>query len=150
MTNQEFLTRFYLYYDNAATLSRPGFEPTEVSIFATTAQEFLVNHYYDKYMNPTKKGFEENEKRIQELGNLVATKSISPMTHTTSNVTNGVYVTLPNTLAVSPTDFSDVLWYPIYEEVTTNDTCNITKDVIEISHNELKTLISDPFIFAQL
>lgn len=145
MTRQEFLDRFYLIYDKFNTLSSPGYEPQEIEVFASEAQEALVISAYNPQSNRLKEGFEETEKRIQDLGELVRNKVLTPLAASADNMPNGRFFQLPNTLLTSPTDFSDVFWFTIFEEAITDDTCNARKEVIEINHNEYSTLRYDPF-----
>ena len=127
MTNQEFLTNFYLQWDKVATASNLGYTPEEISLIATEAQELLVLNSYQSISNSAKEGFEETERRTQELGELVVTAVLTPQAVDNTNLTNGRYFILPDTLANNPTDYSNVHWLTIYEEAITNDTCNPNK-----------------------
>lgn len=148
MTKQEFLTRFYLQTDKVSTLSGPGFEPIEVGKLATIAQEALVLERYNP-SNKSREGFEETEKRVQDLGELVAIKSITPQLPSSLNFPNGVFCELPNTQLQSAEDFSDVFWLPILEYVITKstDSCKNNKriQIKDIKHVELEQLLQDPF-----
>jgi hypothetical protein len=148
MTKQEFLTRFYLEADKISTLSGPGYKPTELEKFATIAQEALVLERYTPN-NKYREGFEETEKRVQDLGELVTIKQITPATTSSLNLPNGVFCTLPNTQLADPTDFSDVFWLPILEYVITKstDSCKNNKrvQIKDIKHLELEQLLQDPF-----
>lgn len=146
MTKQEFLNNFYLQMDKVASLALPGYEPAEIAAMATEAQELLVVTYYTGN-NSSRASFEETEKRMEDLGELVATGILTPAPYNPLlNMPNGVFVTLPNTLITSgPTDYSDVAWFTIYEEVLTNDKCNPRKYVVEINHSEYNIARSDPY-----
>ena len=153
MTNQEFLNQFYLLYDKVATLQGQNWEPVEISIFASQEQELLVKSYYNALSNRLKEGFEETEKRIQDLGELVKSTILTPAAYNPLlNMENGVFVTLPNTLITSgPTDYSNVFWFTVFEEALTDivNPCDTSKflrlEIIETNHNEYRQLISDPF-----
>ena len=145
MTNQEFLTNFYLQWDKVATASNLGYTPEEISLIATEAQELLVLNSYQEISNSAKEGFEETEKRTQELGELVTTATISPEAVDSTNLTNGRYFILPNSLENDPTDYSNVHWLTIYEEAITNDPCHTNKSIIAKSHDEVNRLQDDPF-----
>lgn len=148
MTKQEFLTRFYLEADKISTLSGPGYKPSEIEKFATIAQEALVLDRYNP-SNKSREGFEETEKRVQDLGELVTIKKITPSATSSLNFPNGVFCTLPNTQLTNPTDYSDVFWLPILEYVITksSDSCknNQRVQVKDIKHVELEQLLLDPF-----
>lgn len=146
MTKQEFLNNFYLQMDKVSSLALPGYEPSEISAMATEAQELLVVTYYTGN-NSSRTSFEETEKRIEDLGELVKHNILTPQPYNPLlNVPNGVFVTLPNTLITSgPTDYSDVHWFTVFEEVLTTDKCNPRKYVVEINHNEYNRAESDPY-----
>ncbi len=146
MTKQEFLNNFYLQMDKVASLALPGYEPAEIAAMATEAQELLVVTYYTGN-NSSRTSFEETEKRIEDLGELVTPDILTPATYNPLlNMPNGVFVTLPNTLVTNgPTDYSDVHWFTVYEEVLTNDKCNPRKYVVEVNHNEYNAINSDPY-----
>ena len=149
MTNQQFLDFFYIQYDKVANLSAPGYTPAEISLLATEAQELLVVTDYMPKSNVNREGFEETEKRIQDLGELVTSDIITPAPYNPAlNMPNGVFVTLPNTLLNDPTDYSDVYWFTIFEEAITSITCAGAPKrvkIIEISHQEYRQLLDDPF-----
>jgi hypothetical protein len=145
MTRQEFLDRFYLIYDKFNTLSSPGYVPQEIEVFASEAQEALVITAYNTNSNRLKEGFEETEKRIQDLGELVKVATLSPLPVSIDNMPNGRFFLLPNTLLTDPTDYSDVFWFTVYEMAITNDVCSQRKPIIEINHNEYAQLMEDPF-----
>lgn len=149
MTNQQFLDFFYIQYDKVANLSAPGYTPAEISLIATEAQELLVVTNYMPKSNIIKEGFEEIEKRIQDLGELVTSAVITPAPYDPLlNMPNGVFVTLPNTLISNPTDYSNVYWFTVFEEAITSMMCNNAPKrvkIIEISHQEYRQLLDDPF-----
>jgi hypothetical protein len=145
MTRQEFLDRFYLTYDKFNTLSSPGYTPQEIEVFASEAQEVLVITAYNTNSNRLREGFEETEKRIQDLGELVKVATLSPLPVSPDNMPNGRFFLLPNTLLTDPTDYSDVFWFTIYEMAITDDSCSQRKPIIEINHNEYSQLLEDPF-----
>lgn len=153
MTNQQFLDNVLLEYDKVSNGSLPGYTAAELSMMATEALERLITTKYSPKSNRLGEGFEETEKRIQDLGEYVRYRNI--ITFTTGFFDNAYYVTLPNTLiTVGPTDYSDVYWYTIFEEVTTNQldctipgntTVYVKADVNEVSHGELKDALRNPF-----
>ncbi len=145
MTKQEFLNNFYLQFDKLASQALPGYEPAEISAMATEAQELLVVTYYTGN-NSTGKSFEQTEKRIQDLGELVKHAMLTPLPYNPLlNMPNGVFVELPNTLLDNPTDYSDVHWFTVYEEVLTSDKCTPRKYVLEINHNEYVRALDNPY-----
>lgn len=154
MTKTEFLNGFYLGYDQISDLALPGYTPLELSVIASKVQEDLVVTKYGNKGNKLQEGFEETEKRIQDLGELVRYKTYTGFT--LGFFTDSVYITLPNTLITnSPTDFSDVYWFTIYEEaisdkldcsIKDNTTKYIKLQIEDILHGELDvSLYIDPF-----
>jgi len=154
LTKQEFLDNINLEIDAMVSLGSPGYTPLEISSIATLAQEELIIRTYESSSNRLKEGFEETEKRIQDLGELVVPQIFTIFTPSTF-YNNGFEVILPNTLITNgPTDFTDVYWLPIYEEVESdqldcsilNNTTIYTKPyVYEINHAELKRTLRNPF-----
>lgn len=159
MTNQQFLDNFYLQYDKVATLQAPGYTPSEIQLMAQEAQELLILTSYNPQSNRLKEGFEETEKRIQDLGNLVRTRVLTPLVQTAENMPNGRFFQLPNTpYTTYPTTSNnfDMYWFTVYEQAITDmyDYCAPkvggqyqykTLEVIEINHNEFVQLLEDPF-----
>jgi len=153
MTKQEFLNRFFIEYDKIASLGAPGYTPLEISNLASEAQESLITKKYGPNSNRLREGFEETEKRIQEIGELVRYKTIT--TFTPGFIDNAVYAELPNTLLTSgPTDFSDVYWYTIYEDCVTNQldctipnntTKYVNASIVEVGHDKLSLSLQNPF-----
>ncbi len=153
MTKQEFLDGFFIQYDEVADLSAPSYDPVQLSIIASKVQEDLVVTTYNSKSNRLQDGFEETEKRIQDLGELVRYTTFT--TFTPSYFDNSVEVTLPNTLITSgPTDFTDVYWFTIYEGCVSNTLdCTIADNtsvyvkpkVIPTAHGELEVSLEDPF-----
>lgn len=152
MTKQQFLDKFFIEYDKVATLGSPGYTTIELSNIVSEAQESLIIKKYSPQSNRLKEGFEETEKRIEELGDLVVYKNYT--TFNTGNFDNSVYITLPNTLLTNSNDYSDVYWFTIYEQCTSNQldctiedntTVYVKPDVVEISHDEFKLAERNPF-----
>lgn len=162
MTNQEFLDSFYLQADVVATLVTKGFEPAEITNIANRAMEALILKKYRAFSNGNREGFEETEKRTQELGELVKYKSITNFT--TGFFKNGKYVVLPNTLIdttnaetsnpAGSTNYDDIYWLTVFEEVVTDVLDCTIKDntteyenatVVDTNHSQVGYMLIDPF-----
>ena len=150
MTPTEIIRRFDVEYEFLASAGAPGIESLEKSELLNIATEQLIVNRYNFKSNPQQYGFEETEKRIEDLGELVRYKTYT--TFTPGFLPNSTTVELPNTLITSgSTDFSDVAWFIIFEDCITDQlkcdsiTDYETPEVKEINHNELKTLLKDPF-----
>ncbi len=162
MTKQDFIDRFFIEYDKIASLGSPGYDLNELSKLVTEAQESLIIKKYGPNSNRLKEGFEETEKRIEELGELVVYKDITNFTP--GFLQNSVNAKLPNSLLdltnasttkpAGPLNFDDVYWYTIYEEAITdqldctianNTTVYITVNVLAISHDTFNQSYLNPF-----
>lgn len=152
MSKQEFLDLFYIGYDEIQDLSSPGITPVELSKIVTKVQDELVIKTYGSKSNSLQEGFEESEKRIEDLGELVRYKNYTSFS--AGFLDNSVEVLLPNTLLSNPTDFSDVYWLTIFEEALinkldcsiVNNTTKYVKPLVEdITHGQLAVALKDPF-----
>jgi hypothetical protein len=153
MTKQEFIDLLYIKFDEISDFSSPGITPLELSKIASNAQEELIMTTYNSKSNKLGEGFEESEKRIQDLGELVRYKSYNSFP--TGFLKNSFQVILPNTLVTSgPTDFTDVHWLTIYEDsvinkldcsVANNTTQYLRAKVEDITHGQLSVALKDPF-----
>jgi hypothetical protein len=132
MTNQDFLDQFYLRYDEINTLGAPGYEPPEIAELASIAQETLVIDKIGK-LNRTNESFEESYKRTEDLGNLVTYKTYTSFG--TGFFNNSITIDIPNSQLINSTDYSDVFWLPIYE--------NVNIDKLDCNNNVVKVIIND-------
>lgn len=152
MTNSQFLTQFYIDYNKVATAQGAGYKPLEIQTLATEAQELLIRTGYSPQSNRLREGFEESEKRIQDFGELVRHKIITPAAYDANlNNDNGVFVSLPNVpFDINDPSTFDVFWFTLQEQVVVNfKDCNTNKaakvNVYEMNHAEYTALLSDPF-----
>ncbi len=153
MNKQSFLDNFYIEYDSMADLASPGFNPIELSVIVSKCQEDLIINTYNPKSNRLQEGFEETEKRTQDLGELV--KYTSFTTFTAGFFNNSVDIVLPNTqITNTPTDFSDVYWFTIYEgcvsdvldcTIKNNTTVYVEPYINSVSHAALQLALQDPF-----
>jgi hypothetical protein len=153
MTKQAFIDLFYIGFDEVSDFSSPGITPLELSKIASKAQEELILTTYDYKSNRIQEGFEESEKRIEDLGELVRYKSYTSFSP--GFLKNSVQITLPNTLiTVGPTDFTDVHWLTIFEDsvinkldcsIPNNTTVFVRAKVDKTTHAQLGTALKDPF-----
>lgn len=140
MTVQELHTAFKIGCDKIDSLNYVNFETVEIDHFLNQAQDRVVKQRYG-LNNIKRQSFEESQKRIEDLKELVTTSTIVPTANSASNIdTNAVYVTLP-------TDH----WFIIQERVDlTYPDCrgNVTTSkvrVVPIQHNDFDIIINDPF-----
>lgn len=147
MTKEDFYNNFLVIVDKVGTDALPELDREELSVLANDAQENLILDLYDNKQNKTFEGFEETEKRIQELGDIVRYKEITGFGP--GFFPNSITVTLPNTQLINPIDFSDVFWFTVYDEAEIDvQDCNGNNkriDVVERTHNEIPHIKHDPF-----
>jgi hypothetical protein len=139
MTSLEMQQEFLILYDKVTNFDAPGYEPIEISIFLTKAQERVVLSLYSPLVNRVREGFEETEARRKDLQELVKGVTLSTPSIDQSNaLPNGVFYNLP----------ADFL-YSVSEEVTitSNDTClnNTRLRVKPITHDFYSINISNPW-----
>lgn len=150
MTKQEFLNNFYILFDQVNDLAAPGYSPLELSLISSKVQEDLVVTTYNPKSNKLQEGFEETEKRVQDLGELVRYKNFTSFP--TGFLDNSVEVVLPNTLITSgPTDFSDVYWFTVFEDCTSNVLdCTIANNTTKYVHPKIVDTSNAELINSQL
>lgn len=132
-------TEFRVGLDKATSLNSPSLLPEEIDVFLNNAIErFISQRMYGN--NPRKEGFEEDQKRFDDLLTLISNALIVPSVAVPNNKPQGRSVTLPS-------DY----WHIIEEDalVTFLD-CNgatkqITVPVIPITHDRYNKIIRDPF-----
>lgn len=140
MNAASFHLAFKLGLDKSDSLNYPDFRPEEIDFFLNQAQERLVKQRYG-LNNPKKQGFEETQKRTEDLKGIVKPVTIVPTANNPSeNKPNGVFVTLPSDL-----------WLIINEEVSLtylNPKGVSTTSRIKVKptkHDDYDNLILDPF-----
>lgn len=134
---------FQIGVDKVSSLNYPGFEPEEVDFLLNQAQDRFVKTRYGRN-NIYRKGFEETQKRTDDIRTIVKNAILTPTPSISSNKPFGYYVTLPS----SPTD---LYWFAVNEEADVlvadcngNQVTNRVK-VIPITHDEYNRIIKDPF-----
>jgi hypothetical protein len=92
MTIEQFHREFKVFFDKADSLAYPEFLDGEIDIYLNEAQNRIVKLRYGKN-NAYVKGFEESQKRTDDLKNLVKTKYCSVQSSTTYQGIGNVYTT---------------------------------------------------------
>lgn len=138
MTNQEMKNEFMVSYNAIASMSSPGIDDYELSVYFTKAQLEIVKNYYDPLSNSKQKGFEGSEKRRKDLSELVVNYN------TTQTILNSNNISDTSTFYRIPEDV-----FLIINEKTkvfSND-CNngLTISVKPITHDEYNIQIKNPF-----
>ena len=138
MTNSELKNEFLIHYNAIASNSAPGLDDYEISVFLTQAQLELVKNYYNPLGNKYKDGFENSEKRRNDLKELlVAYASIDKIVSTLGIVPESQFFEIPNNVFVIVQELA---------KVSTNDCFNGKYiDIYPKTHDEFNTNIKNPF-----
>lgn len=138
MTNTELKNEFLIHYNAIATNSAPGLDDYEISVFLTQAQLELVKNYYNPLGNKYKDGFENSEKRRNDLKELlVAYASSDKIVSTLGIAPESQFFGIPNNIFVIVQEQA---------KVSTNDCFNGKYiDVYPKTHDEFNTNIRNPF-----
>lgn len=139
MTVQEMHYRFKIGLDKVDSLSLPNFIAEEIDIFLNDAQDqFIAQRAFKN--NFKREGLEENQKRLDDLKNIISNYNTTTFTTSADNKTNAVFVALP-------TDYR----HAIQEEaVVTYQNCKDVQtsgeaEIIPISHDRYNRIKKDPF-----
>ena len=138
MTANEMADNLLIQLDRAASGGSPGYEDVELSAILTKAQYHFVKSIISPLTNMKREGMEESEVRNQGLSALTTATSLTPSIAASNNLTNGVFVNLPE----------DFMLSILEQAVITKLDCNsvpLTVPVWVISHNEYNQLVSNPY-----
>lgn len=130
---------FKLGYDKTDSLNYPNFLPEEIDVFLNNAQDrFIEERAYGT--NFKKEGFEENQKRFDDLRNIIKNYKTTTFTTTVNNKPNGVFINLP-------TDYRHAIQEDIkinYQDCKDSSTIKVSK-VVPLSHDRYNRTVNDPF-----
>ena len=138
MTNQEFRQQFDISYNAIASMSSPGIDDFELSVYLTTAQLEIIKNYYDPLSNRKQKGFEATEKRRRDLNQLVKDYKTSTAITNSSNIdSEAKFYTVPNDLFLIVNEKAKITSEDCYN--------NKTLTIKPISYDEYDIQIDNPF-----
>ena len=146
MTIQQMHQGFMLELDKSNALEYPDFLPEEIDYWLNKAIREFVKTRYDGY-NVKKKGFEETQKRIDDLRELVVEDQMIPVI----DPDNTSYLDDVVVYDVDITTTSKPYWFSLGEEVAIEYTdCNGNKKqrrqfTTETTLNEYAREIQNPF-----
>jgi hypothetical protein len=139
MTISEFHLEFKVGLDKVVSLNSPSFLPEEIDVLLNNSiEKFISQRMYG--MNPRREGFEETQKRWDDLITLVNQQNYNTFFSSPFTKPNGQTVAFP-------VDY----WHTIEEDATISFTdCNgqtQTKSVpvIPVTHDRYNKIIRDPF-----
>lgn len=145
MTANEMAYEFEVGYDSIANLDSEPYNDKEISHFLTKAQERVVKHRYNKFGNKYREGFEETEKRRNELDELIRGPRYPSGDLVTKKAFDQDIIINGGVIWRMPLDY----WLLIYERVklTSSDPCIngefFTPEVT--GHDEISNFTSNPF-----
>lgn len=144
MTLGEFSSEFDILYNNVLSGAAPGINNYEKSLFLTNAQEDLVKAYYSGNIQTLLPGFEQDEKKRRELGELVRSHTSTYDPALNASISDrkinekSIFFKIP----------SDV-WFIVHESGTTyDDPCTDKGRYIKIypvKHDYVNTQVKNPF-----
>lgn len=136
MNLSELHIAFKLEADKTGSLNYPSFEPEEIDYWLNKAYLALVNQKMFGN-NPRGEGFDQSQKREDDIRNLILTTSVTPIT--SSAIVNG--------LGVNLTDLPNYLYFISSRTIFSNGNQAVN---LNISHNEkdkfVETAINIPWI----
>ena len=95
MTVDEMHISYKLLMDKFDSLNYPNFSPEAIDFILNREQDRLTKHRYDGAM-ARNKGFEESQKRSDDLRNITTSASLTPLAASPDNKENGRFVDLPS------------------------------------------------------
>ena len=129
--------QFKVSMDRVDSASNSDFLPGEIDWLLNEAQDIFIEQRYSKFSNPKKNGFEETQKRIDDLSTLVINFPLQPAL--TPVLSNGVYTLDLSTLAF------DYLHLISLSCVTTKDNCTFDTPMKFMPHDKITIALRDPF-----
>lgn len=139
MTITEFHTEVKVRLDKMDSLQLPNILTSELDLFLNQAQDRIVKQRYG-ITNPKRQGYEESQKRTDDLKAITRTAVLVPLAYTIDNIdSNARFFTLP-------ADY----WFIVQERANITYPCGDTNTTVDvevrpIEHNEFSKSIYDPF-----
>jgi len=139
MTITEFHTEVKARLDKMDSLQLPNLLTSEIDLFLNQAQDRTVKQRYG-LSNPKRQGYEETQKRTDDLKAITRTAVLAPLPASVDNIdSNARFFTLP-------ADY----WFIVQERVNITYPCGDVDETTDvevrpIEHNEFTKSIYDPF-----
>lgn len=74
----EFSNEFDIMYNNITSNQALPLDEYEKSVFLTDAQDQIIKMYFSNRLNPTREGFDDSEKRLQDFSNIIEVETMKP------------------------------------------------------------------------
>ena len=142
MTDNEFLERFDVSYNNITSNQAPGLNVYEICIFLTKAQDEIVKNYFDPKGNKYSEGFDGNQKRQIDFS--MITKVATMESSTVSNpFENALYDGRNSKSVALPSDIMMIINEKV--TVTRGEKPSVGLVVKPLQFDEYDRLMSKPF-----
>jgi hypothetical protein len=139
MTTSELRYAFKLAMDRVDSLNAPDFNVAQIDWLLNEAQLIFIKQRMSMYSNPKQKGFEQSQKRIDDLGSLVVKFPQQPGVVPT-NPSTGVYE-----LSLSSLTFTYLFLVSAWADVTINTDCTKSVPLKFMQHDDYRLALKDPF-----
>ena len=150
MTIQELHRNFKVHFDKVDSAAYPEFLDGEIDIYLNSAQERIVKQRYGKN-NIYRSGFEEIQKRTDDLKNLVKTRFAAvspagPYQDVSENVFRADLDTLysDGNLTVPVTEKYQFYLKSIAQTCDSKECCSWSR-VKLVQHDDIAPIVNDPF-----
>lgn len=140
MTSAELIQAFKFGMDKFDSFGLPNFEDDEVLLLLNQAQDRFVKQRYGD-TNTKKFGFEEIQKRTEDIKNIVRNSIIVPSVNTTENISvNSQFCTLPSDYWISVQERARITYLDCLGAIVA-DECFVEA----IQHNDYNYKIGNPY-----
>lgn len=140
MTSAELISRVKFLIDKLDSLNYPNFQDVEILALLNKAQNRFIKQRYGP-VNNKRLGFEESQKRIEDLKTLVKDVNLTPQANNSSNIdSTAVFVELPLDHWFLVQDRILISYLDCHNTVQTKHV-----KAVPTQHDDFDTVMSDPF-----
>lgn len=143
MTVAEMHTAIDILFDKEDSLNYPNFKPEHKDFFLNLMQDRFVKHRVDGTA-ARGLGFEETQKRSDDLRNITDVSIITPLVANNNNYPHGRFVDLPS-------EVSNMYWFSITEQaLVTRKECGADTKVVQsgkITSGQLYIVLGNPITY---
>ncbi|HEY8364244.1 MAG TPA: hypothetical protein VIK84_01620 [Haloplasmataceae bacterium] len=147
MTNTEMILEFKLTLDKVDSSSYPDFADEEIYFFLNESQDRIIKTRYSRN-NLYKSGFEEIQKRIDDLSNIVVTNYAAVTSVSTETNTYKIDISTLYTDEAHTTPSTESYMFYLRSRprvVKTGCTSKYINKVKLVQHDDLAYILEDPF-----
>jgi hypothetical protein len=149
MTIEQFHREFKVFFDKTDSSSYPEFLPGEIDIYLNEGQDRIIKQRYGRD-NIYNRGFEEMQKRTDDLKELVVTKFTSlsqatPYQDVGDNVYRADLADLYENVDLTTSSTEEYMFYLKSIVQTCDGSCCSWSRVKLVQHDDIASVITDPF-----